>query len=787
MRTMKLLLTLAASALFCRGYAAEDIVKDSLGTHSSSVKTVEQLLQGQVAGVRVWSMDGSPMAATGVSIRGVNSLRGTGAPVYVVDGTVLNSSNFKNIDPLWQYGDDAFASPLSALSFMTPDDIESIQVIKNASAAALYGSKGANGVVLINTRHLNQEKVRVVLDSDVDVSVPVLKGYSSPSVSHNHRLMLGSMKDRTGYTLSAYFRDDNYLLPHAGSMKGGLRTAFQTKANPVVWFGLNSHLAVGQTSQAAAAAWYGEESLTVNMRREGADVNGWVNDYDDQALDFRAVNSMWIKLNLFKGFSFRLDLGTDYEYQTRSFWWGNGTKLGLENNGTASILRTSVFAYNASGVIDYQCYVANEHLLKITAGAQALGNWDVFNTMNGTDFYNHSLRAKGLNIAASKAILHKYDMKYFTCGMFGNISYDWKNQAGADIAYRTDFTPEYGTWEMYPSASAYLDIAKAFMPGGTFLSALRLEGGYGESGREDYVPYDFVDAYTAGSYEKVDPSVAVFHDGRSYIHTKEWNVSLALGFLEDRITLEAGYYDRSTADRLTLYRLGEKTENSRFWNYTTRQEMSSRESMIANNGVEFTLGAVPVRTRDWNWSINVNGAYNINRITSLALDDEGGMSIGREVVATRNLKGYPVSSIVDYKGEVLGNPIPKYHGAVGTVLRWRDLALDVLADGAAGFDILNLNRMSVNNSMSVRPKYVEKGDFLRLARVSLSYDIPVRKVRWIDSFQVRLSACNLAVLTSYSGWTPDVNSFAVSNFRLGIDSGSYQAARTFILGFNIKF
>ena len=783
----KILLTLVFSTLVYTSAMAGDVVKDDLGTHASAAKTVESLLHGQVAGARVWSMDSSPMSAQGVSIRGVNSIRGNSQPVYVVDGTVLNSSNVRNINPLWQYGDAAFAAPVSVLSFMTPDDIESIEVIKNASAAALYGSKGANGVVIINTRRLEQEKMKTVWDSDVDVSVPVLKGFSTPSVSHNHRIMLGSMKDRTGYTLSAYFRDDKYLLPSTGSMKGGLRTTFETRANSVVWFGMNSHLAIGQTSQAAATAWYGSESLTVNMRKEGADVQGWVDDYDDNALDCRAVNSMWLRLNLFKGFSFKFDLGTDYEYQTRNFWWGNGTTLGLANNGVAAILRTSTFAYNGSGVIDYTAYIAGEHMLKVSAGAQVLGNWDVFNTLNGTDFYNHSLRSKGLNIAASRALLHKYDKKYFTLGMFGNITYDWNDKVGADIAYRTDFNPEYGTWDMYPSGSAYVDLGNILLPDDEVLSTLRFEGGYGETGREDYVPYDFLGSYTAGPYEKVDKSVAVFYDGRSYLHTKEWNVSLSLGLFDDRLTFEGGYYDRSTADRLSFYRFGEVPEGDIWWHFTDRTELASQESVIANSGVEVTLGAVPVRTKDWNWSININGAYNINRVASLAVADEGGMSIGREVIATRNIENYPVSSIVDYKGNVLGNPTPKYHGALGTVLRWRDLSLDILADGAADFDILNLNRMMVDNRLSVKEKYVEKGDFLRLARVSLAYDIPVKNVSWMESFQIRMSACNLAVLTSYSGWTPDVNSFAINNYRLGVDSGSYQAARTFVLGFNIKF
>ena len=781
------LLLLAGTSVF-----ANEVATDSLGTVASSAKSVEAMLQGQVAGVRVWSMNSNPSEASGISIRGVNSLRGSGMPLIVVDGSILNVSNTRNIDPLWQYEEKAYATPLSQLSFLTPNDIESIEVLKNTSATALYGSKGANGVILINTKRVAEERSTIVWDSNVDVSVPYLSGYSRPTVSHNHKIMLGSTKDRTGYTLSAFLNDANYLLPQNGSTRGGLRTVFDTKANSVVWFGFNSSLAVAKQSSAAATAWYGSESMTLNMRA-GSGVDVWAEDYDDKSLEFRAVNSMWLKLNFLKGFSFRFDLGTDYQYLTRSFWWGQRTPFGQTSQknkfgGAASILRSSAFSYNASGIFDYQFYVAEEHRIEISAGAQALGNWDVYNTLNGTDFYDHSLRAKGLNIAGSKALLHKYDCKYFTLGVLGDVSYDWAGNIGADVSFRTDYTPEYGEWKIYPSVSAFWDIRKMFFPSIKSVSTLKIEGGYGESGREEAIPYDFLGAYTLGSYPEVDSAIASYYDGRSYLHTKEWNVSLSLGFMQDRLTVEAGYYDRSTRDQLDFYCSGKPiTETSLYWDASQREIIATQESVVANRGFELSLAGVPVRTRDWNWSININAAYNINRVAELSSYDEGGKSVGWDIIATRNIEGYPVSSIVDAKGNVLGNPTPKYHGSIGTVLRWKDLSLDIMADGAAGFDILNLNAMSVSNRVNVKERYVEKGDFLRLARVALSYDIPVRNVKWMRSLKVHASASNLAVLTGYSGWSPDVNSFAMNNFYLGMDHGSYQMARTYLLGLSIKF
>ena len=724
-----------------------------------------------------------------------------------MDGVILNESSTRNIDSLWQYEDAAYASPLGQLSFLVPNDIESIEVLKNTAATALYGSKGANGVVIITTKKVKKEESLIVWDSNLDVATPLVKDGTNVGVSHNHKVMFGGTKNNASYTLAGYFRDDNYVIPGTGSMKGGVRASFETKANPVVWFGLNSNVNVGSTEAVAAGAWYGQESYTVNMRNPQASVENWAVDYDDDALEFRAVNSMWLKLNLAKGFSFKFDLGTDFMSQNRAFWWGAKTPFGGEYNGAASRLRTSVFAYNASAVFDYNTFIANDHKISAAVGAQALGSMETLNTVNGYNFFDHALRANGISLAGSKAELHKYNTDDFALGLFGHIAYSWKNILGADVAYRTDYTPTFGTWNMYPSASAYWDIRNTFLSSSDVVSSLRLEGGYGESGRSETLPYAMFGKYTTGAYETLTPNAEAFYFGRAYQHTREWNVSLAMGFLEDRITLEAGYYQRKTTDNLTLYSNGEQyvhvnedesleepadpstpsVDPVTFWQYADLKTVQSQESVIANSGVEFSLTGVPVKTADWTWSINVNGAYNINSIAKLAVEDAGGMSVGNSLVATNNVEGFPVSSIIDEDGAVIGNPTPKYYGGLGTTLRWKDLSLDILADGAAGFDILNLNAMAAAGATAVTPDYVEKGDFLRLARVSLAYNIPVKKVKWLEGIKVFATASNLAVVSDYSGWSPDVNSYAASNYRLGMDYGSYPAARSFVLGFNIKF
>ena len=802
---------LALAAMFSTAAYAGDVVKDTLGTTASSAQAVETLLQGQVAGVRVWSQDGSPMSASGVSIRGVNSLRGGQQPLYIVDGVILNDSNTKNVEPFWQYDDQASASPLSQLAFLVPGDIESIEVLKNASATAIYGPKGANGVVIITTKKVKDERSVITLDSNVDLATPMVSKGTGLGISHNHKVMFGGAKNNTSYTLSGFFRDDNYVTPGTGGMKGGLRASFETQANPVVWFGLNSTFTVANTKSAAATSWYGTASMTTDMRNPEASVDGWAADYDDHALEFRSVNSTWLQFNLFKGFSFKFDLGADYQYLTRNFWWGNGTSFGLANNGAAAILKTSSFAYNASGVFKYQTYIDQDHHLVASAGVQILGGSDVFNPMNGTDFYNHSIRYKSLNIAASKAKLNYVNRDIFNLGIFGNIKYDYKSLVGVEVAYRTDLNPEFGTWSMYPSASAYWDIKNTLFESSDLVSSLKLDLGYGESGKDEVLPYEYLSLYAPGPYYSIEDNSSPFHDVRNLIHTKEFNVSLTYGMFNDRLTLTAGYYKRNTLDKLSVYTIGEKVltkpdasgdedeEESdvvfvpehRYWQFADRQEKTSQQTQVSNEGVELELGAIPVQTKDWTWSVNANAAYNINKIERLHPADMGGMTVGsadgKALIATSNIEGYPVSSIVDENGKYLGNPTPKWYGGVSTSLRWKDLTLDVLADGAAGYQILNLNEMYLHGATKVAGTYVENGDFFRIARVSLSYNIPVKNVKWMESFKVFATATNLATFTSYNGWSPDVNSYAASNFRLGMDYGSYPAARSFVLGLSIKF
>ena len=120
--------------------------------------SIDQLLQGKAAGVQVLSNSAAPDAAVNIRIRGMSSLTGSSEPLYVVDGVILTSSNSSSM--LSYGGDNTDADEASnALMGLNPRDIASIEILKDASATAIYGSEGANGVVLITTKMAKHEKL----------------------------------------------------------------------------------------------------------------------------------------------------------------------------------------------------------------------------------------------------------------------------------------------------------------------------------------------------------------------------------------------------------------------------------------------------------------------------------------------------------------------------------------------------------------------------------------------------------------------------------------------------
>lgn len=806
--------------------SAQSVVVDSLEFDKALATSPATLLEGQVAGVRISGIDGNINEPVNATIRGINALHGDSQPLWIIDGAIVTNSFNQNKDAFFQFGEDSYTAPLNALAYINEYDIEKVEVVKDLSAAAIYGAKGANGVILVTTKTPRKEGFFVNWRSNVSFSHNRINNRTLfPDVaqidgfSHNHYIGLSGMKGQTKFSVNGYFRRTEGVLEGNNATYGGLRTSFDTKANSVVWFGMNAMVGLGKMSSIAGTSYFGQPSLTINMRNGGFfpidTKEGWKSDYDDNMDDRRATASAYLTLNFTKSLSLKIDGGLDYSNNNRYIWYGNGTSFGFAQNGAASVMGTSIFKYNGKANLSWNRFFNNDHHVVVNAGADVYGNMDKFNTINGTDFFSHLLRARGISLAASKQINHKFDHSYFTWGFFANAAYDYKGIAGASLTFRADNTPRYDDKKlnMYKGVDAFFDIRKAFFSDSKAVSALKLKAGYGEAGKEQYVPYGMYGQYISGTYPAVDADLQMFYEGLNRVRSSEWHAGLELGFISDRINLGISYYDKSTADSFNAYCFG-KYDGSYYWEYSDRTDAFSRTSRIANRGIEYDVKAVIFDNPNFKWTAYTNGAYNVNQMTEVDVADTYGRTVGKNLVVNATALGQPAGALYGYRtgadGEILditgdgfineydkaiiGNTIPKFHGGIGTTFNFYGFTVDILGTGAFGHKILDLNSALfeggepfITTEYFISDKYVKSGDFFSLRRISLGYTFKFKKESFLKSLNINGSINNLFTASAYKGWDSDVNCFGTSILSNGIDYGSYPTPRSFVLGVSLNF
>lgn len=820
----------------------------------------DQLLKGRISGIRVSATDGNPLGAVITTIRGVNSMRGNSDPLWIIDGVMLNPSQLEVEPTFWQenfQGKD-FTAVQNTLATINPDDIERIEVLKDMAATAIYGERGGNGVIILTTKQAKQQQTRISWNSNISLSTSAkgtdmlnLSDYkklrqqlgndasslSNPvnwtdealngrtSFSHNHNLSVSGTEKKMSYYFSGFYRQTEGVVANNNSTLGGFRVNIDMNANKLLTFGTRIAFAYADINMTKGANPLGELSTITAIKSGVPDLKAlntyasWQTDYDDNSREYRVIPSVYFALNLAEGLKFKANFGTDYRGKDRSSWLGNGTPLGLENNGAASLSSLAAFSYNINTVLSYKIGLGN-HNLSASAGIEVLSRENSFNTMNGTDFFSHELRAKGINLANSKAGIHKYKVINEQQGLFGTLSYDFRGEFGISGIFRFDKTnKQEDHFGQYPAINGWWNILKGnLQEDSKIISSLKVRAGWGTAGIGTVIPYDFLNRYYAGNAPVLPPDLAIYHNVFLKTLSTETSAGFDIGFLGERIVLSATYYDKSTEERLIVNRFGEPFGSNGFWRYAKRMVVLDRMSSFSNKGLELGLTASIIKSEHLNWNLSVNGTTNKNNLERVGEGNAAGGKIGAGIYANYNQVGNPVSAIWGYRGpvvgtagskEVIGNPFPKFYGGLNSELSCNRFLLNILFDGASGYDILNLDRMmqenvyktnnisiesytaSTNTNSAQLPeisdKYVEKGDYIRLSQLTLGYRFAVEKIRWIKAFQLNFSAYNALTFSSFDGWNPEISSYGYDNSRLGIAYGAYPETRYFTVGFNATF
>ena len=764
----------------------------SLHAQEQYATSPAELIQGTISGVRMSSVDGNPDGLKNVNIRGVNTFRGDSQPVWIVDGVILGSDIVRNLDGFWQFDEESYTAPLNNIPFLNPSEIESIEVLKDVSASAMYGAMGANGVILITTKRAKETDPLVYLNSNW--------GIRNASLTTTNSFGVSKLADKTSYRFTGYYRHNGAMVDNSGSNQFTLTASLESRANPYIWFGINTIASLGMIASPGTTAYYGKPSTMLIKRfpeffTEDT-VAGWKEDFDDDSKDYRTVTSAFLTLNFTPALRLHTTVGVDFQDNRRAIWYGNGTSFGAASNGAASNISSVLLNYNVRSELSWKHYFTEDHLLNLSAVAEVLGNSNKFNTMNGKDFFNHDLRAKGIQAAASHPQIHRFAHNWFRHAYYLRASYAWKDIVGIDGFFRTDFTPKYRDDKpsYYPGANAWF-AWKWF----------RLTAGWGISGREYYVPYELTSSWLRSDYPEVETGAESFFSSMNTLTSQEYNVGLEAKFWKDRIRIAGKFYNKSTLDAFNMYCFGIKGQI--LWSDSDRTDVLERSGSLRNRGLEFDADALVVNLPKHKLNLFATASFNVNQITEIDRKDMRGLNVGSGSYVNLNVIGHQVGEVFGYRTDedgnfiditadgkvtevdrvILGNVIPEFTGSFGATYSFDRLSVGMLWDGAAGYDLINMNRMLKDGATEVSADYVEKADFLRLARLSVGYDFKLPQKSFIKQLSLNLSAANLLTLSGYSGWNPDVNSFGLTVLSGGIDYGSYPQVRSIVLGVSAKF
>lgn len=614
------------------------------------------LLKGKVAGLTITQGSGDVTRDQTIRLRGTSSLTGSSQPFIVIDGV-----------------------PGMSLSSVAPHDIESISVLKDASAAAIYGSRSASGVILVTTKKGKKDMSMVEYDGYVAFSdvtnVPDLltaadwRDYASKNninttgldkgantdwfdeimrtgFSQNHSFSLSGGGKTSSYRASVSYLDQQGVVMDNEMERYNARITFNQKA-------LNDRLDLTFTGAMTMRDYSPTDTrnfvLAYNMipvYPVKNDDGSWFDslEYDQgnpvrniQYNKFKNKNSIFygnIKadLTLFEGFTAGINLLKQRSMNDYGQYLDSQTERGRNDQGFAQRTNWTSDKNLLETTLNYRKEM-DSHTLNVLAGYSYEDNYyqnsGAQNRQFVTNFFGYNNMAAGENLRSgdvwSGANMNKL------ISFFGRVNYSYLEKYILTLSVRQDGSSKFGAnhkWATFPSISAAWRVnEESFLKGADYLDDLKLRVGYGVSGNQDGIdPYRSLQLYGAsGQYYDNGKWYRAYQISQNANPDLKWeetamfNAGIDFSFLNSRVSGTIEYYDKTTNDLLYTYAVPVPP-------YLYPSMLANVGSM-SNKGIELLLSGDIIRTNDLRWTASLNLAHNKNKITKLSSEEFSTSSI----------------------------------------------------------------------------------------------------------------------------------------------------------------
>jgi iron complex outermembrane receptor protein len=638
------------------------------------------LLQGRVAGLTITNPGGDVTSTQTIRLRGTSSLTGSSSPFVVIDGV-----------------------PGLDINSVAPDDIESISVLKDASATAIYGSRSASGVILITTKKGKQGQSSVTYSNYVAVDAATRtpevltaqqwrdytashnmdvsgldKGANTnwfdeitrTGVSQNHNLSIAGGLKNGSYRASLNYLDrqgvmiDNYLERYNGLFSVNQK-ALNDKMNISLIAGTIRSDFQPNITQNSVYAYNmlpvypvkNEDGSYFDIQEwdQGNPVNNMVNNSNIHKTSQLYTNAK-IDLEIFEGFTAGINLFKQRKAEDVSLYNASTTVAGRTDNGYAKRENMLWDKNLLETTLEYSKAI-EKHDFKILGGYSYEEN--VYQQVSASnrgfisDIFEYNNLSLGENLYPTDVNSYKNSSKLIS--FFGRVNYSFAEKYILTATIRQDGSSKFGEnhkWGLFPSASGAWRISdEAFMKDVKVISDLKLRVGYGVVGNQDGIdPYKSLALYNRGS--------EYFDNGKwhnTYLYsqndnpnlkweqTATFNPGIDFGLFDGRITGTFDYYIKKTSDLLYVYNVPVPPNL-----YST---MLANVGDMENKGYEVVINGQIMNKNDFRWTASINLAHNKNVITKLSNENFQTENIKTGNVSLRG-SGYLTSSIIEEGQEV---------------------------------------------------------------------------------------------------------------------------------------
>ncbi len=467
------------------------------------VTSVDQALSGRASGINVTQASGAPGGGVTVRVRGPNSISSGSEPLYVIDGIPVYSSN-----DAYSVGGNRTAN--NALSTLNPNDIESVEILKDASGTAIYGSRGSNGVVLITTKRGKAGATRVDYDGSQGVQTIAKRiemmsaseyaeyqnararsrnqsePYANPAslgtgtdwldettqsgAISNHNLSFSGGNDRVTFLFAPGYFKNQGIIQNTDFERYSLRSNIEGKfLNDRIRVGTNSVIArTGTNAIPTDRGGPGGAIITILGQSPIGPVYGQDGKYDLQAYDGRfltnpvaevnevidrdkgnrIMSNNYVNFELMKGLNFRTSIGFDMYSANRETWYSRETRLGRERNRSYELQQRNIFNYINENILSYATSFGKSRIDAMAGYTYQQDDNRAF-AISSNDFTTDDLEVNRLDNGVKPQLPFSSRGNWVLRSMLGRVNYALMDRYLLTVSMRRDGSSRFGPNNKY--------------------------------------------------------------------------------------------------------------------------------------------------------------------------------------------------------------------------------------------------------------------------------------------------------------------------------------------------